>query len=416
MAAQPELIEHPVKFTKTVVYSSTQTVNDDQIVYFGTDQDGGIRYDETTDDAIEVFTANVTLTAASKAASIITGTSTPATAITGGATGTLTLKTGASVANHAGATGGATGAWAAGSGAASSTLGTSGASGAVSLTSGTSEDAATGSMTLASGNSTGTASSSGAAGMLTGTVVGTANSGAITVRTGTSTIASAATGGDSGQVSVTTGATDCTDAGGTGGDSGPLVLGTGDCLSTAGTSGNTGAVTITTGGSADANSGAITLQTGTAASGTRGNIVLNAPYVSVSGDFINPRLVQAVLTVTGGSGGATAGTLDLDIQTLNGSNVAVAKQVIIKASLSAANPQALVSTVTFASASLGSIVATGNGYAVVLTDATGNFACVPSDSADETVHFFVESAPGVAVAGQGCVVVESVADTATWAA
>lgn len=228
-------------------------------------------------------TAAVTSTTASRATTISTGTSTPATAITGGATGALTARSGASIANHAGATGGATGAASFGSGNASSTLGVSGASGAVTVSSGTSEDAATGDLALTTGASTGTASSSGAASLTTGTVTGTSGSGIMLVRTGASTYAGTGTGGASGALTIGTGATDVTNASGTGGASGAISIATGAASSTAGTaSGASGAITIATGNSADAASGDITIQTGTAG-GVRGNVNISATTVAVTG-------------------------------------------------------------------------------------------------------------------------------------
>lgn len=136
------------------------------------------------------------------------------------------------------------------------------------------------------------------------------------------------------------------------------------------------------------------------------------------GEIVSNRYVQVVINATGGVGGATGGGLDVDVQNLEGINVSVAKAILILVSAASGNTRAgLISTVTFSAASAGSIIASGNGYCYALTDATGNFTCVISDSADETVYISaVSSDAGVASAGQGCVVVESVVDAATWSA
>lgn len=99
------------------------------------------------------------------------------------------------------------------------------------------------------------------------------------IGTGANTITGAVAGSPSGFLQIRTGATDCTNAGGTGGATGDLSLTTGNATSTLGVSGSTGAITVVTGNSDDANSGSITLQTGTAA-GTRGSVMFNTAIVS----------------------------------------------------------------------------------------------------------------------------------------
>jgi hypothetical protein len=138
------------------------------------------------------------------------------------------------------------------------------------------------------------------------------------------------------------------------------------------------------------------------------------------GEPVSNTFVKVAMAITGGTGGSTDGTFDLDVKTMAGINVTAAKCVKILATTSGnagKGAQALVSTVTFTNATLGSIVTSGNGYAIVLTDSTGNFACTVADSADETVAFSATTVDGgVASAGQGCLVVESVRATGTWSA
>lgn len=130
------------------------------------------------------------------------------------------------------------------------------------------------------------------------------------------------------------------------------------------------------------------------------------------------RALVPTLAVAGGAGGATAGTLTLQLKRLDGSaNAAAARQVMIVATASQYAPvNTVVATVTFASASVGSIISTGNGYALVETDATGAFACVPSDSADETVYFRCITADGVSDQSKGCAIFGGNSDDGIWSA
>lgn len=130
------------------------------------------------------------------------------------------------------------------------------------------------------------------------------------------------------------------------------------------------------------------------------------------------RTLIPTLTVVGGSGGDTAGTLALQLKRLDGStNPAAARQVMIVATAAQYSPvSTLVSTVTFGTASTGSIIASGNGWCLAETDATGAFACVPSDSADETVYFRCVTAEGVADQTKGCALIGSNSDDAVWSA
>lgn len=101
------------------------------------------------------------------------------------------------------------------------------------------------------------------------------------VETGTNTITGAVVGNASGTITLRTGATDSTNAGGTAGASGPISIRSGNSTSTLGTSGSTGEVALVSGDSADANSGNVSITTGTAA-GTRGVFDLNAPTIDTT--------------------------------------------------------------------------------------------------------------------------------------
>lgn len=290
----------------------------------------------------------------------------------------------------------------------------------------------------------------------TAAVTGTTASKALTLSTGTSTPATAITGGATGAITARSGNSVANHGGATGGASGAASFGSGNASSTLGTSGASGAVTVSSGTSEDAasgavsiasgnaggNSGSINLTTGTSGS-TRGSITIDGlsvnlklgdaagaqkVYVKDSADadqlVINSdgyigtdQLVRcSAITATGGSGGATAGTIDLDVVRGEGSAVARAVQVKVVASSTQYGGSITLNTnVTFSTATLGTLVASGSGWALVETDATGNFACALANSSDETVYFSVESAFGVSTLANGSLVSGSVVDSATWA-
>ena len=103
----------------------------------------------------------------------------------------------------------------------------------------------------------------------------------INITSGSVTITGAVVGATSGAMAFGSGATDCTNAGGTGGPSGGVTISTGACTSTLGVSGSSSDIDIQTGNSDDANSGNLNLRTGTAA-GTRGAVKLFAPGFNFS--------------------------------------------------------------------------------------------------------------------------------------
>lgn len=130
-------------------------------------------------------------------------------------------------------------------------------------------------------------------------------------------------------------------------------------------------------------------------------------------DFIEVNAIAAA----GGSGGATAGTLDVDVRRYNGDAVTAAVTLLIVASDSAyAGAYDSNANVTFNTASAGTLVASGNGWALVETDASGNFTCATANASDETVYFAGKTAVGVDTLANGALVVRSVSDSATWAA
>lgn len=135
-----------------------------------------------------------------------------------------------------------------------------------------------------------------------------------------------------------------------------------------------------------------------------------APYLGAA-----DTQVLATVTATGGTGGATAGTATVTLTRLDGSALESAREVFVHTNLSANTIGQYVSTVTFATGAAGSVVASGNGWALVRTNASGVCTFVPSDSEDEVVYFTAATAiGGVSSLTYACAVVGSTSDSAEW--
>lgn len=108
--------------------------------------------------------------------------------------------------------------------------------------------------------------------------------------------------------------------------------------------------------------------------------------------------------------------LTLQLNRMDGSTpIAAARQVLILCTPTQYQPNGQpVSTVTFGTATVGSIVASGNGWALVETNAVGAFACTATDSANETVYFRCCSADAVSDGSKSCTVVGTNSDAATY--
>lgn len=243
------------------------------------------------------------------------------------------------------------------------------------------------------------------------------------------------------------GASDGTDAAGTGAAA-TLTAGAGGAAHTA-VVGGVGANATVAGGAGGAGSAG-------AAGGAGGNAILNAgaggatggggagadgivqvgsentlridignatdnPDVSIlgTGDLVNHRFVQVVITATGGTGGATAGTISVQVNTLDGNPVAHAVDLELNSSLvQYAGTNAATGTAFFGAATTGTLNAgMGTLYAHVTTDATGLYEGALADAADETAYFSAQTASGgVTALTNACVVVGVVPDSATWSA
>lgn len=134
----------------------------------------------------------------------------------------------------------------------------------------------------------------------------------------------------------------------------------------------------------------------------------------ISANFI----ARATIAVANATGGGTNSGLTLALTRLDGSTaITVAKQVMIRATAAQYDPGAVSSHPTFGTATTGSIIASGNGWCLAETDATGAFACTVSNSSDETLYFSACTAnSGLSTVDNYCIVAGSNSDAAAWSA
>lgn len=141
-----------------------------------------------------------------------------------------------------------------------------------------------------------------------------------------------------------------------------------------------------------------------------------APAATAEDVNANQFVEVNTVTASGGGGGATAGTLAVNVRRYSGADVNAAVTLLIVATDSAySGPWGANGHVTFSNATTGTLVASGSGWALIQTDADGAFGCALANSSDETVHFAGCTAVGVNTLANGVVVVRSVSGSATWA-
>ena len=325
---------------------------------------------------------------------VATGADTITGAVVGSASGAVEIFSGATDSTNAGGTGGASGAISVSTGASTSTLGVSGSTGAISVSTGASDDANSGTITIQTGTAGGTRGvlainvatisyataavqhllfdnnsasysigasgatnmmvfdsrnaaeqvvvnavnglglpndipikagtlaadvfslsfvSGSSTGVLSGAAVTAAGALAVTrpllIETGAATANTAAAGGASGALTIRTGNTDVTNAGGSSGATGQVQILTGNSASTAGTSSSSsGQIAILTGTSADANSGLVSIGTGNAlAAGAvlSGNVAITTGTVGGTGTTGTVAITTGVPVGAGVSGNIT---------------------------------------------------------------------------------------------------------------
>jgi hypothetical protein len=130
--------------------------------------------------------------------------------------------------------------------------------------------------------------------------------------------------------------------------------------------------------------------------------------------------VKAVITVPNVTGGGTDAAATLQLYQLDGVTPVVgARQVLVQAQQTQykdVGAEPFVNNVSFPAATIGSVVNTAAGYAVIETDATGAAAFTVRCSDDITVWFLVKGAASVSDLAKTAIVASSVADSAAWSA
>lgn len=135
------------------------------------------------------------------------------------------------------------------------------------------------------------------------------------------------------------------------------------------------------------------------------------------GAIVADKFVVATIAVANATGGATTASLTLDLTRSDGTVLTAAVQVFIDGVTTQYYTDGSRGACTFGSATKGAIVASGAGWALVTTDADGEFDCTVTNASDETVYFSVRPAPGgYQTAGSGVFSVLSNSDAATWSA
>jgi len=161
---------------------------------------------------------------------------------------------------------------------------------------------------------------------------------------------------------------------------------------------------------------AVTNFTGSAA-GLDSDATTHAASAGLDHSYIKDNLVQVVITATGGSTGATAGALSVQVNDLGGNAVSRAVTLRLFIADTDLNGTAdLAGTCQFGAASVGTLVAgSGTNSAIITTSATGSYVSVTSNAADETCYFSAATADGgTTLAANSCVVTQCASDDATW--
>lgn len=127
--------------------------------------------------------------------------------------------------------------------------------------------------------------------------------------------------------------------------------------------------------------------------------------------------VRATIAVADSAAGATDVLLTVDCFRLDGTTrIASARQIMILAQSAQYSPINADTSPTFGTATAGTIVASGGGWCLAETDATGNFDCTVTNATDETLYFSVTHPhSGQGDASKGCHVWSN-SDAATWSA
>lgn len=138
-----------------------------------------------------------------------------------------------------------------------------------------------------------------------------------------------------------------------------------------------------------------------------------------TGNLLADILTRAVIAVADTAGGGTDALLTVDLFRLDGTTVlgGARQAMIVCGSTQYAPYPTLQASVTFGTATKGSIVASAAGWCLFETDADGEFDCTVTNTDDETLYFWVRSpGAGQSDSAKGTIVVASNADSAAWSA
>lgn len=156
----------------------------------------------------------------------------------------------------------------------------------------------------------------------------------------------------------------------------------------------------------------------TASGGFVGAVTGNADTATEAANA-GDKVLTAVLALGASGAGVATKALTLTLKRLDGSTAITTPRVALIrtcAGADAGDPLAVgVSTVSFGTATAGSIIASGAGWAVVLTSASGAFACTCTDSADETIVAWAETSALSDTLAHSCLILPSAMVQATWA-
>lgn len=134
------------------------------------------------------------------------------------------------------------------------------------------------------------------------------------------------------------------------------------------------------------------------------------------GNIVADWLVAAAIAVA--NSGTNDAALTVDLTRLDGTVLQSARQVMIRCGGTQYKPndpdEPALASVTFGTATKGSIIASGAGWCLAETDADGEFDCTVTNTDNETTYFWVESAPAVSSGSKFCNVIASNSDAAIW--
>lgn len=151
---------------------------------------------------------------------------------------------------------------------------------------------------------------------------------------------------------------------------------------------------------------------------SEGNAAASEAAAAADAALLADRACKVSLSLADAGGGATDSALTVDLLQLDGVTPLAAQREIriwLDASQYPKSPSPS-NNPTWGVPSKGGIVASGNGWATVKTDANGQFAVVVTNAVDETLYLQASDAHSVDALAQGASVYGAVPDSGTWSA